>query len=233
MVSTEFERGTWQWVWSRRISRTRWLVVNLLVVATIVAAFGASLGAAYIWWNEPVAALSGPMRAFESFDNAPQMCAVYSVFGFAVGVAASTFLRRTLAAMGVTFAVFMATRFSIGYWLRPHYMKPIVEESPANAAGAPLTFDPRDWNFFGKWVDAHGNTLTSAEVSRITNQDFNSAAAGHQWYEVLQQKGIHYYDLIHPYQRAGAFQLIESGIYLGLIVLFAALAFWRIRRRTA
>ena len=50
------------------------------------------------------------MRAFESFDNAPQMCAVYSVFGFAVGVAASASLRRTVAAMGVTLAVFMSIR---------------------------------------------------------------------------------------------------------------------------
>jgi hypothetical protein len=33
--------------------------------------------------------------------------------------------------------------------------------------------------------------------------------------------------------RAGTFQLIEAGIYLGLILICAALAFWRIRRRTA
>lgn len=233
MVSTEFERGTWQWVWSQRISRTRWLAVNFVVVATIVAAFGAALGAAYTWWERPVVEVSGPMRVFESFDNMPQMCAVYSVFGFAVGVAASTFLRRTLAAMGVTFAVFMVTRFSIAYWLRPHYLKPVVMESPATDAGRPLTFDERDWEFFSKWVDAHGNTLTSAEISRISNSDLNPAAAGREWYEVLQLNGIHYYSLIHPYQRAGTFQLIESGIYLGLIVLLAALAFWRIRRRTA
>jgi len=233
MVSTEFERGTWQWVWSQRISRTRWLAVNFLVTGLIVAAFGAALGAAYTWWNRPVAAITGPMRMFESFDNTPAMCAIYSVFGFAVGVVASTFLRRTLAAMGVTFAVFMATRFSITYWLRPHYMAPIVKESSANEAGSPLTFDARDWDFFGKWVDAHGHTLSSAEVSRITNEQFNPAAAGHEWYEVLQQNGIHYYDLIHPYQRAGTFHLIETGIYIGLIALCAALAFWRIRRRTA
>jgi hypothetical protein len=50
---------------------------------------------------------------------------------------------------------------------------------------------------------------------------------------VLRQNGIVYHDLTQPYERFGAFQLIEAGIFLGLIVLLAALAFWRIRRRTA
>jgi hypothetical protein len=210
-----------------------WLAADLVVMAAIVAAFGGALGAAYTWWNRPIEALTGPMRAFESFDNAPAMCAVYSVFGFAIGVAASAFLRHTLAAMGVTLAVFMATRFSIGYWLRPHYMTPIVAESAANESGNPLTFDPRDWDFYGKWVDAHDNTVTSAEVSRISNPELNPAAAGHKWHEVLQLNGIHYYDLIQPYQRAGAFQLIEAGIYPVLIAGLAGLTFWRIRRRSA
>ena len=41
-----------------------------------------------------------------------------------------------------------------------------------------------------------------------------------------------YYDLVQPYQRAGAFQLIEAGIFLGLTITCGALAFWRTRRRT-
>jgi ABC-type transport system involved in multi-copper enzyme maturation permease subunit len=231
MVSTEFERGTWQWVWTQRISRTRWLAVNLAVVAAIVAAFGAALGAAYTWWNGPVAEQTGPFTYAGSFDNTPLLCAVYSVFAFALGVAMSTLLRRTLAAMGITVAAFLAVRFAIVSWIRPHYMTPIVVESPANEAGRPLAFDVRDWDFYGAWVDASGNRITSEDVSRLTSSDLNPAAAGHQWYEVLQQNGIHYYDLIQPYQRAGAFQLIEAGVVLGLAAVCAALAFWRVRRR--
>jgi len=231
MVSTEFERGTWQWIWTQRISRTRWLAVNVAVVAMIVVGLGAALGAAYTWWNRPVAAQAGPFSYVAIFDNTPLMCAVYSLFAFAVGVAASAFLRRTLAAMGVTVAVFLAIRSAVLYWLRPHYMAPIVVESPANQAGRPLAFDARDWHFYGAWVDASGHKISSADVSRLTSPDLNPAAAGHQWYEVLQQNGIHYYDLVQPYQRAGTFQLIEAGIFLTLIALCSALAFWRTRRR--
>jgi ABC-type transport system involved in multi-copper enzyme maturation permease subunit len=233
LVSTEFERGTWQWIWTQRISRTRWLAVNFAVVAVIIAALGAALGTAYTWWDRPLAAQVGPFALIAIFDNTPLMCAVYSVFAFAVGVTASAFLRRTLGAMAVTGAVFLLTRFSVVYWLRPHYMAPIAVDSAANEAGAPLGFDARDWDFSGAWLDASGHEVSSADVSRLTSSNLNPAAAGHPWYEVLQQNGIHYHDLVQPYQRAGTFQLIEAAIYLALIAVCASLAFWRIRHRNA
>lgn len=232
MVSQEFERGTWQWVWTQRISRTRWLALNLLVTATSVTALGAALGAAYTWWYRPVAALRGPFGIFGAFDNTPLMCAVYSLFGFAVGVAASCFLRRTLAAMGLTFAVFLAARFGITVGARAHYLPPIAVTSPANEAGTPLNFDPRDWDYYGRWEDASGRPLSSADITRITSEQFNPAAKGHEWYDTLRQNGIHYYDLVQPYHRATLFQLIEAGIYLALVLGCFALAFWRVRRRT-
>ena len=232
MVSTEFERGTWQWIWTQRISRTRWLAVNVAVMSVIVVGFGATLGAAHTWWYRPVAAQTGPFNNIAVFDNTPLMCAVFSLFAFAAGVAASTFLRRTLASVGVTVAVFLVTRFTVLYWLRPHYMAPIVVESPANQAERPLGFDARDWSVHRVWVDASGHEVSSTDVARLISSDLNPAAAGHQWYEVLQQNGIHYYDLIQPYQRGGTFQLIEAGIFLTLITLCGALAFWRVRRRT-
>lgn len=232
MVSTEFERGTWQWIWTQRISRTRWLAVNVTMMAVIIVGLGATLGAAYTWWYKPVAAQTGPFTNVSVFDNTPLMCAVFSLFGFAVGVAASAFLRRTLGAMGITVAVFLVTRFIVLYWLRPHYMAPIVVESPANQAERPLGFDARDWSFHSVWVDASGHEVSSTDVARLISPDLNPAAAGHQWYEVLQQNGIHYYTLVQPYQRGGIFQLIEAGIFLALIAICGTLAFWRIRRRT-
>src|SRR5262249_52231354 len=150
-------------------------------VGVIVAVLGAVLGAAYTWWNRPLAAQVGPLAVVAIFDGTPLLCAVYSLFAFAVGVAASAFLRRTLAAMGVTVGVFVATRFAVLYWLRPHYMTPTVVESPANEAGRPLAFDIRDWDSYGSWVDASGHKISSADVSRLTSPDLNPAAAGHQW----------------------------------------------------
>jgi len=104
--------------------------------------------------------------------------------------------------------------------------------SPANQAERPLGFDARDWSFHSVWVDASGHEVSSTDVARLISPDLNPAAAGHQWYEVLQQNGIHYSTLVQPYQRGGTFQLIEAGIFLALIAICGILAFWRVRRRT-
>jgi len=232
LVGTEFERGTWQWIWTQPISRTRWLAVNYLVVGAMVAVLGAMLGAAFSWWARPLTALQGSFDVL-MFDNTPLMCAVYSLFGFSVGVAASALLRRTLAAMGATIVVFLATRFAFDFLLRRHYMSPVLVEWTADEYGRPLTVDRRDWGFIGSWADSAGKDVDDVTISRMLDPQTNPAAAGQEWYEVLRQNGIHYYDWTQPYQRFGTFQLIEACIFLGLTVVCAALAFWRIRRRTA
>ena len=140
LVSTEFERGTWQWIWTQRISRTRWLAVNVAVISVIVVGFG-------VTWARRTPGGTGRWRRRQALhqhsrlrQHTPLMCAVFGLFAFDVGVAASAFLRRTLAAIGVTVAVFLATRFTVLYWLRERYMAPLAVESPAKSR-RPLAFD--------------------------------------------------------------------------------------------
>jgi hypothetical protein len=233
LVATEVERGTHQWAWTQRVSPTRWLAVKYALLAAVVAALAAGLGAAYTWWDRPIAEILGPFGRFTVFDNTPLLLAVYSVFGFALGVATSTLIRRTLPAMGVVVLVFLVVRFGVTYGLRPRYEAPAVVSSAPSEAGVPLGFDPRDWDWRSRWVDAAGNTVPESTINHLVNPAFNPAAAGLDEGTVLRQHGIHYLDAVQPWQRAGTFQLIEFGIYSGLIVVLAAVAFLRIRRRTA
>jgi ABC-type transport system involved in multi-copper enzyme maturation permease subunit len=230
LVATEFERGTHQWVWTQRISRTRWLATKYIVLTAVLVALSVGLSAAFTWWNEPVAALTGPFSWFGSFDNTPLMFTVYTIFGFAIGAVASTFVRRTVAAMGVTLLVFLVVRLGITFGLRPHYMTPVTVASSASSEG-PLGFDPRDWDWTSRWVDATGQTVPQETMQRLTNPALNPEAVNTSWADVLQRHGIHYVDAVQPYQRAGTFQLIEAGIYLVLIALCVAVTFWHIRRR--
>jgi hypothetical protein len=50
----------------------------------------------------------------------------YAVFAMALGIAAGTLLRRTLPAMAVTLAGFIAVRALITLLLRPHYMSAVT-----------------------------------------------------------------------------------------------------------
>jgi len=232
LVAGEVERGTHQWAWTQRVSPARWLAVKYLMLGGAIAALAAGLGAAYTWWAGPLTQILGPFVVFTVFDNTPLLLAVYSVFGFAVGVAASTVVRRTLPAMGLVVLVFVVARFGITYGLRPHYMAPQTVASAPSEAGTPLGFDPRDWDWRSRWVDAAGNTVPEATIVALTNPADNPAAAGLDESIVLTRHGIHYVDRVQPYQRAGTFQLIEFGIYAGLIAILAGVAFLRIRRRT-
>ena len=50
----------------------------------------------------------------------------YALFAMALGIAAGALLRRTLPAMAVTLAGFIAVRAVIALWLRPHYMSAVT-----------------------------------------------------------------------------------------------------------
>jgi hypothetical protein len=50
----------------------------------------------------------------------------YSVFAMALGIAAGALLRRTLPAIAVTLAGFIAVRALIALLLRPHYMSAVT-----------------------------------------------------------------------------------------------------------
>lgn len=230
LVAAEFERGTHQWVWTQRVSRTRWLAAKYAMLTLVVLVLSAGLAAAYTWWGQPVAAITGPFRPFGSFDTTPLMFCVYALFGFAVGVAASSLIRRTVTAMGVTLALFVTVRIGITLGLRPHYMTPLTVASTPTGEG-PLGFDSRDWDISSRWVDAAGHSVSQPEIRRLTDPALNPDAANTTWDAFLRQHGIHYVDLVQPYQRAPTFQLIEASIYLTLITVCAAVAFWRIRRR--
>jgi hypothetical protein len=225
LIAGEIERGTHQWAWTQRISRTRWLATKYLLLAAVVGLLAATLGAAYTWWGRPVEALTGPFGRFGAFDDTPLLLAAYSVFAFAASVTASVFLRRTVPAMGITAAVFIIARVGVGYGLRPRYRTPVFVSSAPSEAGIPLGFDPRDWDWHSTWVDAGGHTVSESTVAHLTNPTFNPAATGLDAATVLAHHGIHYVDAVQPCTRAGAFQLIEFGIYALLIGTCAVAAF--------
>ena len=78
-----------------------------------------------------------------------------------------------------------------------------------------------------------GKTLSQADIDHACDPAFNPAAIGPEWYEMLRHNGIHRYELIQPYGRFAAFQLIEAGVSVGLGGLLSSLAFRHILRRIA
>lgn len=135
LIAHELETGTFRLAWTQSVSRTRWLLVKLGLVglASFLAAGLLSLMAN--WWNSPLVAASPDRFGAGNFAVHGFVAGGYALFAFTLGVTAGLILRRTLPAMAVTLAGFIAVRFVVTDWVRRHYMSPVSftqQLSPTN-----------------------------------------------------------------------------------------------------
>ncbi len=126
MVATELETGTGQFAWMQSITRKRWLAVTTGWLLLTAAVWGGAVSGLVTWWSGPENALQ--LDAFKPgrFDIMGIVPVGYAVFAMALGIAAGAVVRRTLPAMAITLAGFIAVRAAIALWLRPYYLSPVT-----------------------------------------------------------------------------------------------------------
>ena len=109
------------------ITRKRWLAVKTGWMLLAAAVWGGVISALVTWWSGPDNALH--LDAFNPgrFDIMGIVPVAYALFAMALGITAGALLRRTLPAMAVTLAGFIAVRAVIALWLRPHYMSAVTD----------------------------------------------------------------------------------------------------------
>ena len=90
------------------------------------AIWGGVISALVTWWASPTNAEQ--LKQFDPgrFDIMGFVPVGYSLFAVALGVMAGALLRRTLPAIAVTLAGFVAVRVVITLWLRSHYISPVT-----------------------------------------------------------------------------------------------------------
>jgi hypothetical protein len=132
LVARELEAGTHLLVWNQSVTRARWLVVKLLFIGATAFAAAALLGLAVTWWAAPIDRLaelvgdSGlPTRITPwLFDSRGIASAGHAVFAFVLGVTMGVLVRRTVPAMAITLAIFVAVQIAVPMWVRPHLFPP-------------------------------------------------------------------------------------------------------------
>ncbi len=126
MVATELETGTGQFAWMQSITRKRWLAVTTGWLLLTAAVWGGAVSGLVTWWSGPDNALQ--LDAFKPgrFDIMGIVPVGYAVFAMALGIAAGAVVRRTLPAMAITLAGFIAVRAAIALWVRPYYLSPVT-----------------------------------------------------------------------------------------------------------
>ena len=254
LVAHEFEAGTSQFAWTQSVTRRRWLAVKAGWLLLAAAALGGIVSGVVTWWSGPDNAFQG--NAFDPgrFDIMGIVPVGYAVFAMALGITAGALLRRTLPAIAITLAGFIAVRFVIFSWLRPHFMSAVTAYLPLSSAFSPAG---SSWQLAAGYVGAgnqpisipqstNGLVLGTANggipVGSLPGPCQALAGSGNAPLSPAVQRAVlscaqaHHvraYFTYQPASRYWAFQGIETGIFVLLAAVLLAVAFAVVTRRDA
>ncbi|MGB8179062.1 MAG: ABC transporter permease [Acidimicrobiales bacterium] len=141
LVAREFESGTFRLAWTQSVSRTTWLMGKFAVVALAAVVTSALFTAMATWWATPFDHLNNsPFSGFDARDIVP---IGYALFAVTLGAAIGLLVRRTVAAMALTFFSFAGVRILLTDYVRPHFATPLryvtafIAPFQSSSGGAP------------------------------------------------------------------------------------------------
>jgi hypothetical protein len=231
MVAHELETGTNQFAWTQSITRRRWLAVRASWLLLAAAVLAGAVSALVTWWSGPGNALYAYAFQANRFDVTDIVPVGYAVFAMALGICAGTLLRRTLPALAVTLAGFVALRVLIAQWLRPHFMTPVTVHYGLMGQYAPkgsyLSVSQGIVGPNGKPPAGFGGfVFNGAPGPKVCAQAQNPGPC-------LVAHGYRSYLTYQPASRFWAFQFIETGIFVVLAAVLLGVTFWVLKRRDA
>lgn len=158
LIARELETGTFRLAWTQSVTQKRWLVVKCAVVGVAAMAIGGLLTWMANWWASPLDAVNQDRFGLVNFSFHGIAPIGYSAFAFALGMATGVLLRRTVAAMAVTAALFAAIRLAVTYWVRPNLDSPAHESLSLAGASASPAFGFNGPNGSGVALNSQGVT---------------------------------------------------------------------------
>jgi hypothetical protein len=242
LAAREFETGTFRLAWTQGSPRTRWLAVKLAVAGAASIAVAGLLSLMVTWWSSPIAAAQMGARLDPGIFSESGIAPVgYAAFAFAFGVTAGVLSRRTLPAMAVTLAIFVAVVwFAFPIWVRPHLLPPAqttVPLSEASMNGFQLVGDggllvqTAPPHLPGAWVlSTQLTTPAGHPVSTIpATHACTSTSSGQTCPAYVESLHLRQTVTYQPASRYWPLQWYETGIYLAVAVALAGLCLWWIR----
>jgi ABC-type transport system involved in multi-copper enzyme maturation permease subunit len=186
LITRELEAGTHRLVWNQSVTRSRWLAVKLGLTG-LAAMTAAGLGSLAVdWWSNPIDKTAANYARMEPllFDARGIAPIGYAAFAFALGVTVGMLVRRTLPAMAITLAGFVAFQIAMPLLVRPHLIAPtlstieisasnldFIGRPPGGGAMKATLKAPDAGTFTGAWVlssqavDASGHAVASIPLS--------------------------------------------------------------------
>jgi hypothetical protein len=261
LVARELENGTYRLAWTQSITRRHWLVVRVMLIGTTALVVAGLATWLVTWWFAPLDAVHMKLLHPAVFAARGIVTIGYSEFTFALGIATGALLRRTLPAMAVTLAGFVAALGGVTFWVLPHlpYVSRAIERdrlghgiafnpTDTGITTAPLRhLVPNEWILSTTVVDRVGHPIGLARVHRLLQRacpaDGPLTSNGRVKAHEMNGLGSHcdhwisaHLRLLVTYQGPSHYwplQAIDTTIFLTAAVLILAATVWRTGRRTS
>ena len=240
LVAAELESGTSQFAWMQSITRKRWLVVKAGWMLLAAAVWGGVISALVTWWSGPDNALQLDQFKPGRFDIMGIVPVAYALFAMALGICAGALLRRTLPAVAVTLAGFIAVRAAVTLWLRPHYLSAITATHTVLTGYTP---PGSSWQIASGVLFPHGGLVPAPNGSELYNipLGFLPASCASAARGVVRigpscrdaLAGFRSFVTYQPADRYWTFQGIEAGIFVALAAIALAVTAVVLLRRDA
>ncbi len=241
LVAAEAEAGTTQFAWMQSVTRWRWLRFKIGWMMLAAAVWGGVISALVTWWSSPTNAEQLNQFNPGRFDLMDLVPVGYSLFAMALGIASGALLRRTLPAVAVTLAGFVAVRVVITLWVRPHYMAAVTMFSSVVSGAGP---SGAYWKLAQGVLGPNGQPVPQPNNVPYLDGIPQNVLPASCWPAVNGPSGptpacvqalAHYRSFItyQPASRFWAFQGIETGIFVVLAASLVAFTVLLLLRRDA
>jgi ABC-type transport system involved in multi-copper enzyme maturation permease subunit len=247
LVSREIEAGTFRLAWNQSVPRARWLGAKLVLIGLFAMATAGLLSLMTGWWASPLygAAQQTGQDTLSISKLSPALFGAtgiapvgYAAFAFALGVTAGVLVRRTVAAMAITLAVFVAVQILWAAAVRPHLIPSDRTTRPLSAvsfAGTSVTSGNR---FFLQVASVQGGlgdwVVGSSQAVSATGRPVTTVPAGCAQLSALlpclARHGVRIQVTYQPASRYWQFQWLETGIFLALAAGAGWIGARRLRR---
>jgi hypothetical protein len=270
LVARELEAGTHRLVWTQSATRGRWLATKLAVGGLLAIASVGLLTLAVTWWCHPIdAAINAGHPGTGSlalsrlrppiFDARGLAPIGYTAFAYCLGVAAGILTRRTIPAMVLTLAVFVAVQLAVPTLVRPNLGStdlttpitrsnlqgmvfdgpPALEASFASSRTVPATLDidigkPGAWVTSSQTIDRTGDAVDRLPVwiqaCGPEPGPHGGSTGSPECYRRLAARGYEQRVSYFPSSSYWSLQAKETAIFLALSASLIGFSFWRLRR---
>jgi hypothetical protein len=245
LVSREVEHGTHRLVWTQSITRRRWLGTKLALLGAAALTGLAVATVVLTWWVAPLMAARDQRFEAGIFDLLGVVPAAYGIAALAIGLAAGTFSRRLVAALGITLVAFVILRVGVEFGLRPHYMAPVTVSTPfatdTSRLQLPTMPDDIGWVISQQTLDSAGRVISDgvgfefgallAECPELPNASRGQPPDPRATMACAVRNGFHVVTVYQPDDRYWRFQATEAAIYLAVAGALVGTSAWWLRHR--